>query len=97
MTIFVDEPRNHDLRHMGWCHLWSDAGDQELHEFGWKLRLPVTWLHTSLGLYGVVFKHFDLSPTKRSQAIRLGAKFMPLKVWIMQERAKKNVAPDVTE
>ncbi len=85
--IDVDEPRTWDKRYQNWCHCWSGSGnDFELHDFAQKLRLPRTWMHVSHGMYGVVFKHYDLSPSKRELAIRLGAKFKPLIEWIKEQR-----------
>jgi hypothetical protein len=54
-----------------WCHLMVDAGDdlESLHEFAARLGLKRSWAQ----LHSRVFPHYDLTPSKRALAVRLGA------------------------
>jgi uncharacterized protein DUF4031 len=70
VSIFVD-----DLRPCGapWrggvaCHLVSDRSKEELLSFAAALGIPRAWFQA-----GSV-PHFDLSPSLRARAVRLGAK-----------------------
>jgi hypothetical protein len=48
-----------------WCHLFADDADcEELHKFAAKLGMRRAWFHGN---------HYDLVPTKRALAVRLGA------------------------
>jgi Protein of unknown function (DUF4031) len=47
-----------------WCHLISDAGFEELHEFAAQLGIP---RHRFQG------DHYDLPPHQRERAVALGA------------------------
>lgn len=49
------------------CHLTADTL-QELHEMAIKLRLKLEWFQAHPR-----HPHYDLTPKKREQAIRLGA------------------------
>lgn len=48
-----------------WYHLMSDTEGEEIHEFAVRLGLKRQWFHTD---------HYDVTQSKRVQAIRLGAK-----------------------
>lgn len=47
-----------------WCHLVSDTSFEELHEFAQRLGLRREWFQGD---------HYDLIPSKRAQAVALGA------------------------
>ncbi len=51
-----------------WCHMCADTHD-ELMAFAIRLGMNPAWLQHP----GRCTEHFDLLPTKRAQAIRLGA------------------------
>lgn len=72
--IFVDELREYPNRGV-WCHMWTDGDISELHAFAHKLGLKRPWLHADGG--GGRFPHYDLSPSKRRLAVKMGAIFMP--------------------
>jgi hypothetical protein len=67
MAILVDELReypNAGLPFSRWCHLVSDTGFEELHEFATRLGIP---RHRFQG------DHYDLPPHVRARAVALGA------------------------
>jgi len=50
-----------------WCHLISDAGDEELHEFARKIGLKREWFQNKR------IPHYDITGSKRKIAVGLGA------------------------
>jgi hypothetical protein len=83
MPVYVDEivggyerPEGAKETYTGggedWCHLMADTSD-ELEEFRQKLRLSKSWLQHA----GTKQEHYDLTPGKRYQALRMGALPMP--------------------
>lgn len=82
MAIYVDEIREYPSGE--WCHMWTDESDTTLDTFARKLGLNANWVHISNGISGK-FRHYDLRPSKRAKAIKLGAVEKPLRQWI-QER-----------
>ncbi|SRR6266567_6593808 len=78
MAIYVDElftmePRTAQARKFGnrWCHMTTDGDIEELHRFAECIGLKRSYFqnHVRSDL-----KHYDLTPSKRAKAIRLGAK-----------------------
>ncbi len=71
--IYVDAlqvyPRG-KLPASSWCHMATDGDLQELHQMAARLGLRRAWFQ--LGGSGR-FPHYDLTPGKRAQALRLGA------------------------
>lgn len=70
--VYVDPMSYHGMRmynrFVESCHLFADD-ISELIDFGRKIDLKYEWIHTSRrGL-----KHFDLTCSKRLQAIKCGA------------------------
>ena len=51
-----------------WCHLMADT-PEELHGFAARLGLSRTWAQH----VGKPTEHYDLVPSKRAAAVRLGA------------------------
>jgi hypothetical protein len=51
-----------------WCHMWADSVS-ELHEMAIKLGLKKSWFQDKR-----ILPHYDLTPNKRTKAIKLGAK-----------------------
>lgn len=77
MTIYVDEIRDYTLiakarrlRHTHWCHLTADT-EEELHEFAKSLGLRRAWFQKKSDRD--YRWHYDITPPKRAQAVRLGA------------------------
>jgi hypothetical protein len=66
-------------RHM-WCHMWSDDIDA-LHALAAAVGMKRTWFQDKPG-----FPHYDLVPTRRTAALRLGAVEMSLKVYLRRRR-----------
>ncbi len=73
MTIFVDELR--DVRSVTgrgrpglWCHMVSDDGLEPLHALAHQLGLPQRAFQDHPR-----HPHYDLTPSLRAQAVRLGA------------------------
>lgn len=78
MTVYVDEIRDwtliakaRGLRHTHWCHLTADT-EEELHAFAAHLGLRRTWFQKK-GPRDYRW-HYDVTPPKRTQAVRLGAR-----------------------
>lgn len=77
MTVYVDEIRDwtliakaRGLRHTHWCHLTADS-EEELHQFAARLGLRRSWYQRK-GPTDYRW-HYDVTPPKRAQAVRLGA------------------------
>lgn len=75
MSVYVDElktfpsVRGEAARYgMRWCHMVADSHD-ELMAFARTLGMKPQWLQHA----GRVTEHFDLIPSKRATALRLGA------------------------
>lgn len=68
MTVYVD-PARHAFRNMIMCHLWADD-PEELHEFAARLGLRRSWFQQPPK---ASWCHYDISKSKRVQAVRLGA------------------------
>lgn len=83
--IYVDEIRNYFSKG-DWCHMWTDGDESELHNFASQLNMHRNWVHRSKGISGE-FVHYDLTPSKRKQALAKGAQFKPLKEWIKNNHA----------
>lgn len=69
MTVYVDPIVNYG-RKGSWCHMATDNLDDqtELHELAAKIGLRRDWYQPSKA-----HPHYDLTPIKRSWAVRLGA------------------------
>lgn len=102
MAVYVDEIRDwtrlakmRGLRHTHWCHLTAD-NEPELHEFAAKLGLRRSWFQKKSE---TDYRwHYDIVPTKRVQAVRLGAvevdrRFMG-QLMIQRQEARDGVALD---
>ncbi|OPC84972.1 hypothetical protein B4N89_11510 [Embleya scabrispora] len=75
MTVYVDEITDHTraarlkgLRYTRWSHLTADTRD-ELHAFAARLGLKRSWFQNATNYRW----HYDVVPSKRALAIRLGA------------------------
>lgn len=66
MTVYVDEAKI-PFRGMLMCHMVADS-NEELHAMAQRLGLRRQWFQR-----GSVLEHYDVSLTKRRQAIELGA------------------------
>lgn len=77
MSVYVDEIQDYTfvaklrrLRHTHWCHLTADT-EEELHTFAARLGLRRAWFQKK-GDRDYRW-HYDITPPKRAQAVRLGA------------------------
>lgn len=77
MTVYVDEIKDYTwiakargLRHTHWCHLTADT-EPELHAFAARLGLRRSWFQKKSDRD--YRWHYDITPPKRAQAVRLGA------------------------
>lgn len=77
MAVYVDEildwtliAQARGLRYTHWCHLTADT-EQELHAFAARLGLRRSWYQRK-GRNDVAW-HYDIVPSKRAHAVRLGA------------------------
>jgi len=77
--IYVDQPI-HTWRNKKWCHLIADDLD-ELHSFAAQLGLKREWFQNHR-----IQPHYDITASKREQAIKLGAKSISTKQ--MSERVE---------
>lgn len=93
MSVYVDELQEYPesmikpvARRYGnrWCHLVADS-TRELFDMARKLRLSPNYIQRSSS--GVV--HFDLVPSKRKLAIKLGAIEIKSAEMIEIERRKR--------
>lgn len=70
--IYIDSIHQYPthLRNKSWCHMMVGADDDlaELHAMADELGLKQLWFQDKPG-----FPHYDLTPTKRTLAIKLGA------------------------
>jgi hypothetical protein len=74
--IYVDPLMNHGWRLRGRftpsCHLWTDSEDlEELHAFAKSIGLERRWFQSATKPR--TLNHYDLTPSKRTQAIAAGA------------------------
>lgn len=68
MAVYVDQAA-FPFRGEKWCHMWADS-DDELLAFADRLGLRRSWHQTPPH---ASWSHFDLAPTRRARALRLGA------------------------
>lgn len=78
MTVYIDglfeaTPENAQAKRHGtrWCHMIADS-DEELHAFADRLGLKRAWFQQRANQPWQ--NHYDLVPSKRLLAVRLGAK-----------------------
>lgn len=101
--IVVDELQDHPLsavapaarRHgTRWCHLMAeDDNIPALVAFAQKLGLRSQWLQgVSAG-----HPHFDLVPSKRAMAVKLGAKEVNIMEWMRERKARRCAQAVTTE
>ena len=82
MTVYVDEPVDYGSMVQGyarrhgttWSHLMADTED-ELRAFAVRLGLSLSWIQHA----GSSRVHFDVTPSKREKAIKLGAQPLTLR------------------
>lgn len=79
--ILVDNLRawpTYPSGHKYWAHMWHSDNDLDaLDAFAERLGLKRHWRHKHEGLI-----HYDLTPTKRIEALALGAVKMQVKDWL---------------
>jgi hypothetical protein len=68
--------------------MWTDEDDTTLNVFALDLGLSLLDSHTSNGISGR-FYHYDLRPSKRAKALKLGAVEKPLREWIKERMVKQ--------
>jgi hypothetical protein len=92
--IYVDDLKSYDpkdshTRRWGrqWCHMWTDGDVEELHIFAEKLGLKRGYFQNKRTL-----QHYDIIPTKRKAALKMGAVYMPLKTWLFKIKEDKSCA-----
>ncbi|SLC05796.1 Uncharacterised protein [Mycobacteroides abscessus subsp. massiliense] len=71
MTVYIDDmrrPARVGRIQAKWSHLMADT-DKELHAFAARLGLRRSWFQHE----GKVTAHYDVTDTKRQEAIKLGA------------------------
>jgi hypothetical protein len=88
--IFVGAETDSQARFVGsrtghrWAHMWCEPGDEEcLHEVAAQIGLRRAWFQNKPG-----FPHYDLTPSKRAQAVRAGVSEINLIDWLRARRSK---------
>ena len=93
MAVYVDklkvhEPRDRETERAGrrhgqrWCHMWADL-EADLFLMAINIGMKQRWMQESRS--GLL--HFDLTPTRREKAVKLGAVEMSLKVWLRKQHS----------
>lgn len=84
MAVYVDALQVH---HNAWgcfrkgsCHLWADTLD-ELHEFALRVGMKRAWFQDHR-----LLPHYDLTPSRRAVAVRLGAVEKSLRQHLQERR-----------
>lgn len=91
--IYVDDPMSlPGNRFDGYCHMWGDGPLDELIAFAQRLGLRANWLQHSSAMGGT--PHFDISRSKRAQALKNGAQAVNLRAYIKARQATSQPAPD---
>jgi hypothetical protein len=82
-VILVDPLREYttSLRYKQWCHMVSTDSLDELHAFAAKLGLKREWAQLRPKVSAA---HYDLVPSKRAIAVRLGAREVTARELVMQ-------------
>ena len=84
MLHAANNPRARQASRWGrrWCHCWSDTHNvPELLAFAARLGLRAEYIQRLAD-----FPHFDLIPSKRALAVRLGAKPVNLRDWLQSDK-----------
>lgn len=107
MAVYVDplfcmESKNAQAFRVGtrhgheWCHLFADH-EEELHALAKRIGMRREWFDGRDGDGG----HYDLVPTKRAAAIRLGAievdRDRAIQIWRRQRIVNAAIAEGMTE
>lgn len=68
--IYVDEIKTYEthLKYKQWCHMTTDGDLEDLHELAAQIGLKREWFQEKEG-----HPHYDLTPSKRRQALMHGA------------------------
>jgi hypothetical protein len=72
-----------------WCHMWADTED-ELHTMAKRIGMRREWFQDN----GRSLPHYDLVPTRRTAAIKIGAIETDIKPFVqawMEKRKSENV------
>jgi hypothetical protein len=76
-----------------WCHCWdSDHNVENLCAFAAQLGLKRAYFQNRPG-----FPHFDLIPSKRTLALKLGAVPISLRDWFQKQRLAENAVDGVPQ
>lgn len=87
--LFVFESRDSQAQRAGqtnghlWCHMWSDDVEA-LHAMAKNIGMQREWFQDRTG-----FPHYDLPPTRRAAALKLGATENSLRNWLRAKRTRK--------
>ena len=83
------------LRYKDWCHMATDTSLEELHQMAARLGLRRAWFQDT-----PTHPHYDLTPAKRAQALRLGAQAVSTRelIWRCYPQSLGNgLSPQRTE
>lgn len=89
MTVYVDNAI-HEWRGKRWAHMFCDGDIRELHRLAQAIGLKRAWFQDDFRL-----PHYDVTESKREQALKLGAKGVPISVtaeFIKRNREKARKA-----
>lgn len=87
MAVYVDELESYPdaacsrrCRQDWWCHMWADT-PEELHSLASQIGLRGEWFQG----FGRL-PHYDLTPSRRAEAVKLGAVETSIREWLRGQR-----------
>lgn len=86
MSVYIDKLFKY--KNSKWCHMWADS-ETELHEFAQLIGLRREWAQFHQG--AVNLPHYDLTPTKRTLALEMGAIESNIKQHVMNLMKPKGI------
>jgi hypothetical protein len=89
MGVYVDAIKTYENRGRlsgEWCHMVADSHD-ELMAMARRIGMKSAWIQHA----GLPTEHFDLRPSRRAEAIRLGAQEVDRRAFARVTMAKADV------
>lgn len=69
-----------------WSHMWADT-EEELDQFAAQLGMKLVWKQDQGRAHGKLI-HYDLTPSRRARAVKLGAVEITVREWLRAKRAE---------
>jgi hypothetical protein len=89
IMIYVDDAETGWGRGV-WSHMWSDASDEELHEFAERIGMRREW-HQSPPK--AKWSHYDVPTFRRAMAIMAGAKVVNRREAVLHRKWQLTTRP----